>query len=342
MSDRLTYEDYCVVADRLFYEEMEMPTANKTYKVLQYGSLATHQLYLRRWREERKRKPSTLPEQIETLLVQKTKQLADSVWDALNKGSNEIITNIKHESEHALKTVTEEKRNAHIERESAISELALLKEQHEAAQQKIKELEHQLKEEQKLLFAAEQSRGALLIQINEIKQSAKQQIGEAKQQYSENIQLLKEQHQKTELKMKHDIEVINNSWQGDKNSYKNQIKEMEDALDRVKHNKELADKENIGLTAKLEEMQARVIEAKSLIERLNADKLNCQEKMQLFEIENIRATTELVEAKEQLNNSKQQISKLQKQLLDYSIKIGSLEEKNKQYKNKYKAQIDVK
>lgn len=55
MADRLTYEEFCEIADRLFFEEMVMPTAEKTLKVLQHGSKSTHQLYLGRWKEEKEK-----------------------------------------------------------------------------------------------------------------------------------------------------------------------------------------------------------------------------------------------------------------------------------------------
>ena len=131
MTERLTYEEFCGVADRLYYEVMEMPTANKTYKTLQHGSLATHQLYLNRWRDERKRKPSTIPEQLESMIVQKAKQLADTTWEVLNKGSDEICRKVKEESEYAIKASEESVRLAHIERESALSELQQTKLKHE-------------------------------------------------------------------------------------------------------------------------------------------------------------------------------------------------------------------
>lgn len=102
-ADRLTYEESCEIADKLFFEEIVMPTAERTLKFLQHGSKSTQQLYLGRWKEERKKKHSTIEESLELKAVHKYKEFLSDDWKTIKQSSDQKINIIRLETEKVVK-----------------------------------------------------------------------------------------------------------------------------------------------------------------------------------------------------------------------------------------------
>ncbi len=327
MSDRLTYEEFCEAADKLFYEDMVMPTADKTLKMIQHGSKSTHQLYLRRWQDERKRKPATLEEALDTRITQKFKEFLGQAWNTLEKSSDQKIVEIKQESEKIVQNALLELKTACDMRDELIKELTENKLQLETLSTDNQLFKNKLIHEEKLRYAAEESNKSLQKQLLDLKESHQQQLNFVKQQYNNSEQLLKEQLKEIsknyEIKInQHEVdrkkEVQHFNIQIEK--YKSDIKIIEN---RLHENISTLDKkvvENNQLIQENQNLISQIVQTKKQIDAFK--QLNNNLEMQSF-----KKDTEIEHLKNQLAENRNKMNEYEKELRDFSIKVGILQEK---------------
>ncbi len=327
MADRLTYEEFCVVADKLFYEEMIMPTAEKTLKVLQHGSKSTHQLYLGRWKEERKKKPSTIEESLELKAVHKYKDFLADAWKTLKQASDQKITSIKQESEKIVQEAQNSITILASERDELIREFTKKKEDLATFQSENQLLKNKLIHEEKLKYALEESSRALERQLNENKTNTEQQIVFIKQQYEKSESLLRDQLKENTQKHADEIEQLEN----DKKNTAQQLNARIDKLKEQIHSTELQLQDK---NAKLEKCLSNyniIIQQNEDLQnqfKIQNNQINNLKKQNNdFEIQIIKKNSEIGHLKELTIDYKNKIARHEKELKEYSTQIGALQEK---------------
>lgn len=327
MADRLTYEEFSEVADKLFYEEMVMPTAEKTLKVLQHGSKSTHQLYLGRWKEERKKKPSTIEESLELKAVHKYKEFLSDAWKILKQASDQKINTIKQESE---KVVQEAQTSVTIltnERDELIKEFTKKKEELATFQSETQLLKNKLIHEEKLKYALEESSHALKKQLNDNKTSTEQQIAFIKQQYEKSESLLKDQLKESTLKHVDEIEQL-------EHDKRNEVQELNAHVNKLKeiiHSTELQLQDKNAKLDKYLSNYNKVIQQNEALQnqlKIQDNQFDALKKQNNdFEIQIIKKDSEIGHLKELATDYKNKITLYEKELKEHSIQIGALQEK---------------
>jgi hypothetical protein len=225
-SPKLSYDDFCVAADKLYYEYMEMPTAPKTHSITGHGSLATHQHYLNRWKDSRRKKPSTLPEQLAKKIQEKTKLLAEEIWKAITKTQQEHHQKIQQNAKETIEAAESETKKTIQVKEEIEANFKKLQNQHLTLQQEHEKFVENFSQAEKRGIILEEKANTLKVQLKEYKTESTQQLKYLKEQDKKNRVLFKEQLSEQALQS----EKKYNALQKEKNEEELKNKKIKDEL----------------------------------------------------------------------------------------------------------------
>jgi chromosome segregation ATPase len=330
MSDRLTYEEFSQLADKLYFESVEMPTSKKTYDVLLKGSLTTHQHYLIRWKAERKQKPTELPQQLEQIIVHKGREYADLLWQHLQKSHEEEHIQIKQGAESAIAEIQESLKVANLECEAALNKNETLNQQLELLETENKSLQEKIIENEKLRYAAEEAQRSLETQLLEIKENNKVQMAYLtiqQEKYHQQEQSLKQQLKEQAEKDQATLKELQQSHQKEKTIYQlqlNEEKHKNQKLENLLHQKETEYNKLVHQMERTQEQcESLELQWNTLRKEHQALTLILQKKEVLLG----QKDTEFHHTHLQLTEAKQKIISLEKDIKESHWVMGKLEEK---------------
>lgn len=313
LSSKLIYDDFCLAADQLYYEHMEMPTAAKTHDLIGHGSLATHQHYLNRWKELRRKKPDTLPEQLAKKLQEKSQAFSEEIWKALTKTQQEHHQKIQQSAKETIESAQIEAKEAVLAKQKADEALKTLEHQYQLLQQDHTRLAADFSEAEKRNLINEEKNKSLIQQFEAHKAETAQQLKYLKEQDEKNRILFREQLKEQEQKAEQRYTAL----QKEKNEEK---LTTEKAVDKMKA-------EQKQLETKLYEKQAEIEKGRAEAFHLNGllDKAKTEKQSYLEETQGLRK--DLHEKEHQLSLIKGERQVLQQQLKEYQQKVTVLQEK---------------
>jgi Chromosome segregation ATPases len=280
---RLNYDTIKRVADQLYEQQIEMPTAAKTHKLLGYGSLRDHQLYLNRWKQEKKQKPSSLRERHEKAVVEKAKAFAEAL---LTEHSKEIKA-YKMEAAEQVKALE----MALAEKESLLSLAQQAADQYsvqlEKAGQAQQALEQQIAESELVFDKIEKEHLTLQVKYEEAKashqhqlsllenhcnateQRAKEHQAEALQLKAQNIALQEKlvQHQAEAQAQQHQAQLHLSQLQAKLEASENSKAQLKKELSELKYKNGELLAQNHNLQAEKEKLAQRLEEKTQLVLR---------------------------------------------------------------------------
>jgi len=138
-----------------------MPTAAKTHQIIGHGSLATHQHYLNRWKEARKSKLSTLPEQLTQKIQEKSQAFSEEIWKALTKTQQEQHQQIQQSAKESVENAQIEAKEAVLAKQKADEALKVLGQEYQILQQDHKKLTENFSEAEKRCLVIDEKNKAL-------------------------------------------------------------------------------------------------------------------------------------------------------------------------------------
>ncbi len=271
---KLIYEDFCAAADKL-YGQMEMPTAVKTHQMIGHGSLATHQHYLNRWKEARKSKLATLPEQLTQKIQEKSQAYAEDLWKSVLKTQQEIHQRIQREAKESVEKAQADIGAAQKAKEDADQELGTLQSQWKALSQDHRITTEQLTESKKQQLIKEEANRALEKQLTELKMGIAQQANHFKDQDEKNRALFKDQLESQEKKAQERYDLLQ----------KEKSEEKEEKIAAHKMIEKLTEIQK-SLEHALQKSQFEAVQARGEIHKLEMDLQENQNQQKKLQQEN--------------------------------------------------------
>jgi chromosome segregation ATPase len=330
MSDRLTYEEFSQLADKLYFESVEMPTSKKTYDVLLKGSLTTHQHYLIRWKNERKHKPLSIPEQLEQIIVLKGKEYAELLWQHLKETYQEEHTQIQQNAETAINEAQELIRTCNLEREAALKTNIELNQKLLSIETENKILKEKLYEHEKLVHVAEEMQHNLEKQLQESQENVKAQMAyftSQQEKYNQQEQLLKQQLKEQAEKHQVIIVELQQTHQKEKTGYQSKLKEAQHNNYELEKLLQKKQSEYDKLLLQLEKSNEKIENLRLQWDTFKKEYQTLTSILQKNEVILAQKNTELHLAQLQLTEAKEKISNLEKDINENHWHIGKLEEK---------------
>ncbi len=312
LTAKLNYDDFVLAADKLFYEHMEMPTAAKTHHLIGHGSLATHQHYLNRWKESRKRKPATLSEQLEEKIVGQSKAYAEDIWKALSKSNQESHQKIQKDAREAVDKAQAEAQEAQQARKSTEQTLNTLQSQWQVLSHDYEMATTQLNQTQKHLLMAEEANKILEKQLKDLQESACQQITYLKDQDEKNRALFKEQLETQEQKSEERYTLLKNENFHEKVALQQMIEKISE--------------QNKVIEADLHQKQIEVEQSRGEVRRLEGAFQESQNQQNALQQENRELIVQIRGKDDLILQAKNDKDAIQQQLQNFQIKIDNLQE----------------
>lgn len=309
---KLNYDDFCMAADKLFYEHMEMPTAAKTHDLIGHGSLATHQHYLVRWKASRKRKPVTLPEQLSLKIHEKSQSYAEEIWKTLSKSQHEIHQEIKQTAKETIEKSQAEATEAQQAKQSAEQALNMLQNQWQDLSHNHNIVTTQLNETKKQQLLAEEAQKSLEKQLNELKENTAQQLSYLKEQDEKNRVLFKEQLVSQEQKAQERYNLLKNESLHEKVALQQTIEK-------------LCEQQKI-FEDQLHQKQIEIEQGRGEVRKLESDLQESKNQQKMIKQENRELVVQIHDKDNHILQGQIDANTLQQQLQTLQLKIDILQE----------------
>ncbi len=328
---RVTREEIYQAAYNLWLKKI-YPSANKIRELLgTRGSYKTIQLYLDSWFKETWEQPRGDDPLWQDLVKMRKKYEQQAKTDATNQ-----IQNVKQECERQILESQELQRLAEQEKNTLAKKLQELENFTENLKENHQILNSKYREQEKQFYLAEQSVSTLKEELQNNKSNAEKQFRAQTADYENRLSLLTKQAEQDKSQLFDKINLLEKNYNDLKQSSGNQITDLKLKVQGLENALIQANEKEIRYITDLEKIHlqfATILEENNQIKNekfLQSEKINNSEKEVSISQEKLKLSHI------QIDDLKQQNKDMQRQLLDYSARIGQLEQKMATYKSNKK------
>lgn len=320
-STRITEREVWEAANNLWVKKVD-PSSNKVRELLgNRGSFRTIQMYLDTWRRQEIEQPALDDPLWQELVKMRKKYEQQAKMIATNQ-----IQAIQQECEHKLLESQEFQRHIEQERDTFAIQFQELQTFTENLKESHQLLNNQYNEQEKNLYLAEQTNRTLENEMQKSKDDSQKQLNSQSRDYENQLSRLNMQFEHDKKQLSEKINLLEKDNDELKLSFGNLITDLrlnnQELELVVKQSKE----KEVFYNAEIEKINSLYAKSQEKIHHLKNEKLSLSEKMHHSEKELSISQEKLKQANTHIDDLKQQNKDQQKQLLDYSAKLGQFDE----------------
>ncbi len=320
-SSRVTAEEIYQAAYNLWLQKI-YPSANKIRELLgNRGSFKTIQIYLDNWFKEAWEQPRADDPLWQELAKMRKKYEQQAKTVATNQ-----IQATQQECEHKILESQQLQILIEQERDTLAKQLQELQAFAENLKQTNQSLNTKYNEQEKNLYLAEQTNRTLEKELQKSKEDSQKQLNAQSRDYEAQLSRMNKQVEQDKKQLSEKINLLEKDNDELKLSFGNQItdlllkhKELEIALKQSKE-------KEIFCNIEIEKINSLYVKSQEEINYLKNERLSLSENLHNSEKVLSLMQEKLIQAQTQMDDLKQQKKDQQKQLLDYSAKLGQFEE----------------